>query len=126
MKNLIKKILRESEWFEDIKEFSILEDFIYSKLLECRILPAENREGWVKYVDKNGKILFADDIDTGVEKPTLWIEYEDIREMWVDSNTKVSDIEEACKKMVWEMFGRRVSKINVRYDLGFYVLGERN
>ena len=79
MRNLIKKILKESEedfsWFEEVPEMSEIQKFIYDKLKDCKLVESEKQPGWTKYIDSEGDFLFLDNIDTGANKPILYVDY---------------------------------------------------
>ncbi len=82
MKNLIRKILKESiddfDWIEDVKEFTPAEQFLYDLMLNLTITESKKMKNWVAYKDEVGKILMADDINTGTKKPGLLVDYDEI------------------------------------------------
>jgi hypothetical protein len=81
MKNLIKKILKEEfDWINDIRQFTPAEEFLYDLMSSLYMVKSKNLENWVLYEDKNGRILMADDINTGTKKPGLYVDYDRI---WV-------------------------------------------
>jgi hypothetical protein len=80
MKNLIRKILKESieefDWVgEYTKEITPAEQFLYDLMSNLTISESKKLKNWMVYRDEMGKILMADDINTGNEKTGLWVDY---------------------------------------------------
>ena len=78
MKNLIRKILKESEWFEELDLGPA--NFLHDKLKGSRIQRAGSRywpdtkwSGWTRYVDSNGKVIFMENNNTRDKQKTLYI-----------------------------------------------------
>ena len=116
MRNLIKKILKESienlDWFDDIPELSEAEKFIYDKLSECNLVGSKKQPGWTKYIDKNGDFLFLDNIDTGDQKPVLYVDYGKIWKKCQKMGVSYPEFQKICVNMLWETHKRKVSTVH--------------
>ncbi len=115
MKKLIKKILKEEFDSEDFgwaeeTEFTPAQQFIYEKFKECKLEPmqSKNWEGWTKYIDKSGKILFADNIGTGNEDTFLYFDYDKIYEKLVEMGLSYSEMKNLCIDMLYDTHKRKV------------------
>ncbi len=84
MKNLIRKILKESiddfDWVGDVKQFTPAEQFLYDLMSNLKMVESKKWKNWMVYKDENGRILMADDINTGTKNPSLYVDYNQI---WV-------------------------------------------
>ena len=122
LKNLIKKKgLKESEefnpddfgWVDEIPELSPCEQFIFDKLLECELVLSKKRPGWTKYVNKNGEILFLENINTGTDKPILYADYYKIWLKCEEMGVSYEEFLKICKHMLYETHERKVSTANL-------------
>ena len=91
MKNLIRRILKESieefDWVQqDVKQFNPVEQFLYDLMSNLTTTESKKLKNWVVYKDKRGQTLMADNINTGNEKPTLFVDYE---QFWVKLKIKI-------------------------------------
>ena len=120
MKNLIKKILKEEfDWVDEI-EIDPAKEFLYDKFMECKLEPLENKNwlGWTRYIDKNGKILFLDNIDTGEETTILYFDYNEIYKKLEEMGLNYKEMEVLVKDMLYETHKRNVLTKN---DDGAYI-----
>ena len=112
MKNLIRKILREElDWFESENfDISPAQQFLYDKFMECKLEPVKNKNwfGWTRYVDKNGEILFLDNIETGKENTILYFDYDEIYQKLGEMGLNYSEIQKLCIDMLYETHKRKV------------------
>ena len=84
MKNIINKILDTSNFDFDWVELdpNPAVEFIYNKFIECELIKISN--GWTKYVDPNGDVLFLDNIEFGKKDKILFFDneiYKKLREI---------------------------------------------
>lgn len=112
MKHLIRKILKESEWFEELDLRSV--EFLHNQLRESRVQKGGSRYwpqrqwiGWTRYVDKNGNLLFLENsgdleatrkmlyfsrrIDEALDK--MGLNYDSIRKICLDTFREVYGLE---------------------------------
>ena len=83
MKNLIRKILKESiddfDWVQqEVKELNPAEEFLYDLMSNLAISESKNSPGWMMYKNKMGEILMADNINAGNKNPVLYVDYDKI------------------------------------------------
>lgn len=110
-KDLIGESTEELDWVNI--ESNPAEEFLYQKFTECKLEKAEsNWVGWSRYVDTNGKSLFADNINSGDQNPVLWLDYEiykKLSEMGLDFEymTKL------CIDLLYQTYNRKVSQISL-------------
>ena len=110
MKNLIKKILKEEfDWADEI-EIDPAKEFLYNKFMECKLEPIENKNhiGYTRYVDKNGKILFLDNIETGKEDTILYFDYNEIYKKLKEMGLNYKEMKVLVKDMLYETHKRKV------------------
>ena len=113
MKNLIRKILKEQDWFDEFipKDFdpSPAEQFLYSIMKNLKMVKSKNNPGWILYKDENGKALMADNINRMEKNPILWVDY---REIWskLSKNFGLNsqEINDLCKRMLEITHKRKV------------------
>jgi len=112
MKNIIRKILKEEfDWFESEDfESSPAEKFLYDKFMECELEPVKNKEwlGWTRYVDKTGKILFLDNIETGKKDTILYFDYNGIYKKLEEMGLNYEKIKVLVKDMLYGTHKRNV------------------
>ena len=120
MKNLIRKILKESieefDWVQqDVKQFNPAEQFLYDLMSNLTITESKNSPGWVVYKDEMGQTLMADNINTGNKNPVLWVDYNLI---WLKLRDNYDlDYKEAmalCVRMLEMTHKRKVLTAEVR------------
>ena len=110
MKNLIKKILKEEfDWADEIQT-NPAEEFLYDKFMECKLEPVKNKNyiGYTRYVDKTGKILFVDNIDTGEETTILYFDYDKIYKKLEKMGLNLVEMKKLCIDMLYETHKRKV------------------
>ncbi len=118
MKNIIRKILKEEfDWFESEDfESSPAEKFLYDKFMECRrfrlgtLEPVKNKNwlGYTRYVDKTGKILFLDNIETGEKNTILYFDYDEIYKKLEEMGLNYEEMIVLVKDMLYETHKRKV------------------
>ena len=114
MKKLIKKILKEEfEWIDDIDP---AKEFLYNKFVECKLEKVENKNwlGWTRYIDRSGKILFLDNIETGEEDTILYFDYDEIYKKLQEMGLKHKEIKVLVKDMLYETHKRKVLTASTR------------
>lgn len=120
MKNLIRKILKEefdSENFDWISpEIDPAREFLFQKFMECKLEPVGNKNwlNWTRYVDKTGKILFLDNIETGNKDTVLYFDYAEIYRKLEEMGLNYDKIKVLIKDMLYETHKRSVSKTRSR------------
>jgi hypothetical protein len=116
MKNLIKKILKEEfdnfDWIKNVRQFTPAEEFLYDLMSSLTIVESKNWRNWMLYKDKNGKILMADDINTGTERPVLFVDYDEIWEKLMNYGLNSEEIEDLCIRMLEVTHKRKVLTTN--------------
>jgi hypothetical protein len=124
MKNLIKKILKEefdSENFEWAEENGITsaEEFLYNKFKECELYKIRSRawNGWMRYVDKKGNILFIDNIDVDKENSILYFNYHEIELVLKEMGLNYDEIQKLCIDMLYETHNRKVSTAKRKLEI---------
>lgn len=114
VKKVIKKILKEEiDWFESEDfESSPAEKFLYDKFMECKLglVHIRNKSwfGWTRYVDKNGKILFLDNIETGKKDTILYFDYDEIYKNLEEMGLNYEEMKVLVKDMLYETHKRKV------------------
>ena len=108
----IKEILREElDWFESENfDISPAQQFLYDKFMECKLEPVKNKNwfGWTRYVDKNGEILFLDNIETGKENTILYFDYIKIYQKLLKMGLNYEEMKKLCIDMLYETHKRKV------------------
>ena len=115
MRNLIKKILKEEQDFDDfgfVPEFeeSPAKEFLYNLMQDLEISESKNRPGWMVYKDKKGKILMADDVNIGQENPALYVDYDKIWKKLMEMGLNGEEIEQLLINVLEMTFNRKVVK----------------
>jgi len=109
MKNLIKKILKEEfDWINDIKQITPAEEFLYDLMSSLTIVESKKWINWVLYKDENGRILMADNINTGTENPGLYVDYDRIWVKLRGYGLKWEEIGALCMRMLEMTHKRKV------------------
>ena len=110
MKNIIRKILKEEfDWFESENfESSPAEKFLYDKFMECELIGSEKRPGYTKYINKTGKILFIDNIETGEKNTILYFDYDEIYQKLEKMGLNYEEMKKLCIDMLYETHKRKV------------------
>ena len=115
MKNLIKKILKETfdpenfDWIKNVKQFTPAEEFLFDLMSNLKMVESEKLRDWVFYKDENGRILMADNINAGTKNPGLYVDY---RKIWVKLRgygLKREQIETLCMRMLEATHKRKAS-----------------
>ena len=113
MKNLIRKILKESiddfDWVGDVKQFTPAEQFLYDLMSNLTISESKKLKNWMVYKDKTDKFLMADNINTGNKNHILLVDY---YEIWVklrdNYNLEYDEAMALCVRMLEATHKRKV------------------
>jgi hypothetical protein len=112
MKDLICKILKEEfnnvDWWGEIPQITPAEQFLYDLMSDLTISESKNSPGWMVYEDKMGKILMADNINTGDKNPILYLDYYQIWDKIRDYGLKTEEIRALCVRMLEATHKRKV------------------
>jgi hypothetical protein len=110
MKNLIKKILKENfDWVQqNVKQFTPAEEFLYDLMSSLTIVESKKWENYMLYKDESGRILMADNINTGTKNPVLYVDYYQIWEKLKDYGLKTEEIRALCVRMLEMTHKRKV------------------
>ena len=124
MKNLIRKILKESEWFEELDLRPI--EYIHNQLREARIQKAGSRHwpqsrwnGWTRYVDKKGKLLFLEnseesEVKLGAKRKMLYFS-RSINDSLENMNLNYESIKKICLDAFREIYGLEFDDAQLDY-----------
>ena len=112
MKDLIKKILKEEfndvDWWGEIPQLTPAEEFLYDLMSSLKMVESKKRENWMVYKDKNGKILMADDINTGTKRPELLVDHDEIWGKLENYGLEYDEIKDLCIRMLEVTHKRKV------------------
>ena len=113
MKSLIRKLLKEEfdgtfDWVNEIPKLSPAEEFLYDLMSNLTIVESKKLKNWMVYKDENGEILMADDVNTGVERPALVVNYTQIWEKLKSYGLDYYEIKDLCIRMLEVTHKRKV------------------
>jgi hypothetical protein len=112
VKNLIRKILKEEfdnfDWIKNVRQFTPAEEFLYDLMSSLTIVESKKWVNWVLYKDESGRILMADNINTGTKNPVLLVDYYQIWEKLKDYGLNPEEIETLCMRMLEATHKRKV------------------
>jgi hypothetical protein len=112
MKNLIRKILKESiddfDWVEGVKKITPPEQFLYDLMSNLKMMESKKMENWVLYKNENGVTLMVDNINGGTGYPALYVDYYQIWEKLEDYGLKREEIKDLCVRMLEATHKRKV------------------
>jgi hypothetical protein len=116
MKDLIKKILKEEfndvDWWGEIPQITPAEEFLYEIMSSLKMVESKKWKNFMVYKDENGKILMADNINTGTKKPTLYVDYTQISEKLRSYDLQYEEIRALCIRMLEVTHKRKVLTAN--------------
>jgi hypothetical protein len=127
MKDLIKKILKEEfndvDWWGEIPQITPAEEFLYEIMSSLKMVESKKWKNYMVYKDENGKILMADDINRGVERPTLYVDYHQIWVKLRDYGLNLEEIGVLCVRMLEATHKRKVLTVLREYSLDANLAG---
>jgi hypothetical protein len=106
--DVIKESVDDFGWFDEIPELSPCEQFIFDKLSDCKLIGSKKQSGRTKYVNKNGEILFLDDINNGTDEPILYVDYHEIWLKCKKMGVSYEEFQKICIQMLYETHKRKV------------------
>jgi hypothetical protein len=128
MKDLIKKILKEEfndvDWWGEIPQLTPAEEFLYDLMSSLTIVESKKWKNYMLYKDENGKILMADDINTGTKIPELLASSEKIWRKLKDYGLDSEEIRALCIRMLEVTHKRKV--LVTFWHNNFEILGAEN
>jgi hypothetical protein len=128
MKDLIKKILKEEfndvDWWGEIPQLTPAEEFLYDLMSGLTIVESKKWKNYMLYKDENGKILMADDINTGTKIPELLASSEKIWRKLKDYGLDSEEIRALCIRMLEVTHKRKV--LVTFWHNNFEILGTEN
>ena len=111
MKDLIRKILKEAEefdWIKDVRQFTPVEKFLYDLMSKLKMVESKKQPGWLLYKDENGENLMADNINIVTENPILWVDYYQIWEKLRGYGLNSEETKALCVRMLEATHKRKV------------------
>ena len=111
MKNLIDKILDTSNFDFDWVEYNVSPavEFLYNKFMESKLI--EGSDGWTRYIDPDGKILFVDNIESGKKDKVLYFSDQYIYKKLEEIGLDYKKMKALVKDMLWEIYKRKVDAV---------------
>ena len=106
LKRIIRESIDEFDWVK--KESNPVEEFIYNKFMECELIGSKKQPGYTKYIDKTGKILFVDNIETGEKNTVLYFDYNEIYQKLEKMGLNYGEMKKLCIDMLYETHKRKV------------------
>jgi hypothetical protein len=76
--------------------------------MECELIGLKKSPGWTEYIDKTGKILFADNIETGKKNTLLYFDYDEIYQKLEEMGLNYEEMKKLCIDMLYETHKRKV------------------
>jgi hypothetical protein len=96
------------DWWGEIPQITPAEEFLYDLMSSLKMVESKKRKNWMLYEDENGKILMADDINTGDKNPILYLDYYQIWDKIRDYGLKTEEIRALCVRMLEVTHKRKV------------------
>ena len=128
MKNLIRKILKEQDWYDDIVagvNFEGPEQFLYNIMKNLKMVESKNVPGWMLYKNENGDTLMADNINRKEKNPTLYVDYDEIwSKLRKDFGLTYQETSDLCKRMLEITHKRKVFTARHKFVLPFQEAGD--
>ena len=106
LKRIIRESIEEFDWVNP--ESNPAEEFLYQKFMECELIGSEKLPGWTKYIDKTGKILFVDNIETGEKNTILYFNYDEIYQKLLEMGLNYEEMKKLCVDMLYDTHKRKV------------------
>ena len=121
MRNLIKKILKESDFedFDFVPEFeeNPAKEFLYNLMLDLEISESKKRPGWVIYTNKSGEILMADNANINQKNPILLVDWDKIWEKLEEMGLNFEEIKQLLINILEMTFNRKVVTAHFLYSI---------
>ena len=110
MINPIDKILDASNFDFDWVKYNVNPsyEFIYLKFKECELIKLSN--GYTKYIDPNGTVLFLDNIESDEKEKVLYFSYGEIYKKLKEMGLSYNQMKDLIKDMLWEIYKRKVDR----------------
>lgn len=115
MKNLIRKILKESfdqdySWLDDVREFNPAEGFLYDIMSNTEKKELPNEPNKMVYEDPNGKVIMATNRDR--KSNFLYVDQEDIvKKMEINFGLDYPEIRNMCKDVFKMVYGKNITSV---------------
>ena len=129
MKNLIRKILKEQDWFDEFipKDFdpSPAEQFLYNIMKNLKMVESKNYPGWMLYKNEKGATLMVDNINIGGKNPILFVDYDKIwSKLREDFGLTYQETRDLCERMLEITHKRKVFTARHKFVLPFQEAGD--